>query len=144
MASTCQSVVGLSDPSQAGSSIGAAGSSETARIEHALALAVAMRLLDLSSPPVGAAKVLVVYGERGGTRTHDPLIKRRRVGGKKQGGSERAVSTLAGRIAPIREAGGWGLETADPPRAVHYVGSRGDRFWNAFRIWGGPRVIHRW
>jgi len=30
-----------------------------------------------------------------------------------------------------------------PPRAVHYVGFRDDRYWNAFRIWGGPCVIHR-
>ncbi|AMN41094.1 hypothetical protein RHPLAN_26560 [Rhodoplanes sp. Z2-YC6860] len=28
--------------------------------------------------------------------------------------------------------------------AVHYVGFRDDRFWNAYRIWGGPRIIHRW
>lgn len=28
-------------------------------------------------------------------------------------------------------------------RAVHYVGFRDDRYWNAYRIWGGPRVIHR-
>jgi hypothetical protein len=29
-------------------------------------------------------------------------------------------------------------------RAVHYVGFRDDRYWNAFRIWGGPRIFHRW
>jgi hypothetical protein len=29
-------------------------------------------------------------------------------------------------------------------RAVHYVGFKDDRYWNAFRIWGGPVVIHRW
>ncbi len=29
-------------------------------------------------------------------------------------------------------------------RAVHYVGFKDDRYWNAYRIWGGPRVIHRW
>lgn len=29
-------------------------------------------------------------------------------------------------------------------KAVHYVGFRDDRYWNAFRIFGGPRVIHRW
>lgn len=29
-------------------------------------------------------------------------------------------------------------------RCVHYVGFRDDRYWNAFRIWGGPRIIHRW
>lgn len=28
--------------------------------------------------------------------------------------------------------------------AVHYVGFRDDRYWNAFRIFGGPRIIHRW
>jgi hypothetical protein len=28
-------------------------------------------------------------------------------------------------------------------RAVHYVGFRDDRYWSAFRIWGGPRFIHR-
>lgn len=28
--------------------------------------------------------------------------------------------------------------------AVHYVGFRDDRYWNAYRIYGGPRVIHRW
>lgn len=28
-------------------------------------------------------------------------------------------------------------------RCVHYVGFRDDRYWNAFRIWGGPRIIHR-
>lgn len=27
---------------------------------------------------------------------------------------------------------------------VHYVGFRDDRYWNAFRIWGGPAFIHRW
>lgn len=32
---------------------------------------------------------------------------------------------------------------SDPPRAVHYIGFRDDRYWNAYRIWGGPRVIHR-
>ena len=26
---------------------------------------------------------------------------------------------------------------------VHYVGFRDDRYWNAVRIWGGPRFIHR-
>jgi len=29
-------------------------------------------------------------------------------------------------------------------RCVHYVGFRDDRFWNAFRVWGGPHFIHRW
>jgi hypothetical protein len=29
-------------------------------------------------------------------------------------------------------------------RCVHYVGFCDDRYWNAFRIWGGPRIIHRW
>ena len=28
-------------------------------------------------------------------------------------------------------------------RCVHYVGFRDDRYWNAYRIFGGPRVIHR-
>lgn len=27
--------------------------------------------------------------------------------------------------------------------SVHYVGFRDDRYWNAYRIFGGPRVIHR-
>jgi hypothetical protein len=26
---------------------------------------------------------------------------------------------------------------------VHYIGFRDDRYWNAYRIWGGPRFIHR-
>lgn len=29
------------------------------------------------------------------------------------------------------------------PRCIHYVGFRDDRYWNAYRIFGGPRVIHR-
>ena len=36
-----------------------------------------------------------------------------------------------------------GATTTDPPRCVHYVGFRDDRYWNAFRIFGGPRFIHR-
>ena len=28
-------------------------------------------------------------------------------------------------------------------RSVHYVGFRDDRFLNAFRVFGGPRIIHR-
>ncbi len=28
-------------------------------------------------------------------------------------------------------------------RCIHYVGFRDDRYWNAYRIFGGPRVIHR-
>lgn len=28
-------------------------------------------------------------------------------------------------------------------RTVHYIGFRGDEYWSAFRIWGGPRMIHR-
>lgn len=37
------------------------------------------------------------------------------------------------------------LMTLDlPMRCVHYVGFRDDRYWNAYRIWGGPRIIHRW
>ena len=33
---------------------------------------------------------------------------------------------------------------AEPaPRCVHYVGFRDDRYWNAYRIYGGPRIIHR-
>lgn len=28
-------------------------------------------------------------------------------------------------------------------RSVHYVGFRDDRYWNAFRVFGGPRIIHR-
>jgi hypothetical protein len=27
---------------------------------------------------------------------------------------------------------------------VHYVGFRDDRYWSAYRVFGGPRVIHRW
>jgi len=30
-----------------------------------------------------------------------------------------------------------------PAPSVHYVGFRDDRYWNAYRIFGGPRVIHR-
>jgi len=29
------------------------------------------------------------------------------------------------------------------PPCVHYVGFRDDRYWNAYRIFGGPRLIHR-
>lgn len=29
------------------------------------------------------------------------------------------------------------------PRCIHYVGFRDDRYLTAFRIFGGPRVIHR-
>ncbi|WP_244476780.1 MULTISPECIES: hypothetical protein [unclassified Methylobacterium] len=32
---------------------------------------------------------------------------------------------------------------ARPPRCVHYVGFRDDRYQNAYRVFGGPRVIHR-
>ena len=35
------------------------------------------------------------------------------------------------------------MSEAVSPRCVHYVGFRNDRYWNAFRIFGGPRVIHR-
>lgn len=28
-------------------------------------------------------------------------------------------------------------------RVVHYVGFRDDRYWNAYRIFGGPRFLHR-
>lgn len=28
-------------------------------------------------------------------------------------------------------------------RSVHYVGFRDDRFLSAYRIFGGPRIIHR-
>lgn len=28
-------------------------------------------------------------------------------------------------------------------RSVHYVGFTDDRYWNAYRIFGGPRFIHR-
>jgi hypothetical protein len=27
---------------------------------------------------------------------------------------------------------------------IHYVGFRDDRYWSAYRLWGGPRMIHRW
>jgi hypothetical protein len=27
---------------------------------------------------------------------------------------------------------------------IHYVGFRDDRYWSAYRVFGGPRVIHRW
>lgn len=30
-----------------------------------------------------------------------------------------------------------------PVRCVHYVGFRDDRYWNAHRVFGGPRIIHR-
>lgn len=29
-------------------------------------------------------------------------------------------------------------------RVVHYVGFKDDRYWNAFRVFGGPRFFHRW
>ena len=29
-------------------------------------------------------------------------------------------------------------------RCIHYVGFKDDRYWNAFKVFGGPRVIHRW
>ena len=29
------------------------------------------------------------------------------------------------------------------PSIVHYVGFRDDRYWSAFRVFGGPRMIHR-
>ena len=29
-------------------------------------------------------------------------------------------------------------------RVIHYVGFRDDRYWAAWKIWRGPRVIHRW
>jgi hypothetical protein len=32
---------------------------------------------------------------------------------------------------------------SDEPRCVHYVGFRDDRYWNAYRIFGGPRFFHR-
>ena len=28
-------------------------------------------------------------------------------------------------------------------RCIHYVGFRGDEFVRAYRIWGGPVIIHR-
>ena len=31
----------------------------------------------------------------------------------------------------------------ETPRPIHYVGFRDDRYWNAYRIFGGPRMIHR-
>jgi hypothetical protein len=34
-------------------------------------------------------------------------------------------------------------ETADPPCTVHYVAFRDDRYWSAFRVFGGARMIHR-
>lgn len=30
-----------------------------------------------------------------------------------------------------------------PPKAVNYIGFRDDRYWRAYRIWGGPRMIHK-
>lgn len=30
-----------------------------------------------------------------------------------------------------------------PPHCVHYVGFWDDRYWNAYRVLGGPRIIHR-
>lgn len=35
------------------------------------------------------------------------------------------------------------LATRDPLRTVHYVGFRDDRYWSAYRLFGGPRMIHR-
>jgi hypothetical protein len=29
------------------------------------------------------------------------------------------------------------------PRVVHYVGFKDDRYWAAFKVFGGPRFIHR-
>jgi len=34
-------------------------------------------------------------------------------------------------------------EPAQAARSVHYVGFRDDRYWNAYRLFGGPRIIHR-
>jgi hypothetical protein len=41
------------------------------------------------------------------------------------------------RTAPI-------LKRIVTMRVVHYVGFSDDRYWNAFRVFGGPRVFHRW
>ena len=35
------------------------------------------------------------------------------------------------------------MSTSEAPRTVHYVGFRDDRYWHAYRIWGGPRMVHR-
>ena len=35
------------------------------------------------------------------------------------------------------------MSTSDATRTVHHVGFRDDRYWNAFRLFGGPRMIHR-
>jgi len=29
-------------------------------------------------------------------------------------------------------------------KVVHYVGFRGDEFIRAYRLWGGPAMIHKW
>lgn len=34
-------------------------------------------------------------------------------------------------------------ELSEHSRCIHYVGFRDDRYWNAYRLYGGPRVIHR-
>lgn len=33
--------------------------------------------------------------------------------------------------------------TDDVKPAVHFVGFRDDRYWNAVRVWGKPAFIHR-
>ena len=35
------------------------------------------------------------------------------------------------------------MSTSEAPRTVHYVGFRDDRYWHAYRIWGGPRMFHK-
>lgn len=36
-----------------------------------------------------------------------------------------------------------GVSEIASPRTVHYVGFRDDRYWSAFRLFGGPRMFHR-
>ena len=60
------------------------------------------------------------------------------------GSSERNTSgTVLPDTGEIREAGSVDVHGAESPRAIHYVGFRDDRYWNAFRVFGGPRFIHR-
>jgi hypothetical protein len=49
---------------------------------------------------------------------------------------------LADRASAQHPAGA-DMASGQPPRSIHYVGFRDDRYWNAYRVFGGPRVIHR-
>lgn len=41
------------------------------------------------------------------------------------------------------DLGGMPRSSERPPKCIHDVGFRDDRDWNAFRLFGGPRVLHR-